>query len=184
MEQVHGGAVARVDRPSPRVPGVDALVTTAHDLALVVLTADCVPILLADPGRGVGAVHAGRRGVEENVVGAAVAALTAATGSGPERVHAAVGPAIGGCCYELPRECADAVAAAVPMPASTTSWGTPSLELRGAAELQLRAAGVRAITRAGGCTRCDQDRWFSHRATARGAAPGRNASAIVRRSAA
>ncbi len=76
MAQVHGGEVAVVgaadrgrgaDDHALAVPGVDALVTREPGVALAVLAADCVPVLLVDPGRGVGAVHAGRRGVVAGV---------------------------------------------------------------------------------------------------------------------
>lgn len=182
MEQVHGKAVGRVGRADRgrRVAGVDALVTTEDDVALVVLTADCVPILLLDPGRGAGAVHAGRRGVAAGIVPAAVAALTEATGSPPSRLTALTGPAIGGCCYEVPATLAEEVAGVVPAARAETSWGTPSLDLPAAVEAALDACGVGKITRAPECTHCTGARWFSHRAVAQGAPEGRNASVIVR----
>ncbi|MGH8908019.1 MAG: polyphenol oxidase family protein [Egibacteraceae bacterium] len=190
MEQVHGGRAARVGRAdrgrgaagrASAIAGVDALVTTDSSVALTVLTADCVPVLLLAPGRGVGAVHAGRRGVQAAVVVTAVAALTRATGSCASRLSALIGPAIGGCCYEVPAALADEVTAVVPAAAATTRWGTPSLDLATAVESQLRDCGVEMVTRADACTRCGSQRWFSHRATADGAPEGRNASVIVRR---
>lgn len=190
MRQVHGGAVARVGRAeagrgardhAEAVPGVDGLVTTAEDVGLVVLVADCVPLLLAAPRAGVAAVHAGRYGVARNVTGTAVALLGAATGAAPGDLAAVVGPAIGACCYEVPDQLADDIAAAAPAARSETTWGTASLDLPAAVLAQLHAAGVRAVARAGGCTRCDPATWFSHRATtAQQAAAGRQAG-IVRR---
>jgi YfiH family protein len=191
MEQVHGPAVARVshgDRgrgasdQACAFPGVDALVTTDVDVALVVLTADCVPVLLLDPGRGVAAVHAGRRGVASGVTRAAVAALTAATGSPPCRLSALIGPAICGCCYELPADLVDEIAAAEPVARALTSWGTPSLDLPAAVRAQLHTAGVGHIVRVPACTRCDLDLWFSHRAAYQvpDTPPGRNAAVICR----
>lgn len=182
MEQRHGAGVARVGRAErgrglddhdDAVPGVDALVTGDAGVALVVMVADCVPVLLVDPGMGVGAVHAGRGGVVAGVVGAAVAALS----DDPGRVVAALGPAIGGCCYEVPGDLADAVAADVPDARATTTWGTPALDLPAAVVAQLEAAGVRRIERHGACTRCHADRWFSHRADPRG---GRQAGVVAR----
>lgn len=192
MEQVHSGAVARVGRAdrgrgtadrASAVPGVDALVTTDEDVALVILTADCVPVLLCDPGRGIGAVHAGRRGVEAGVVGAAVIALAAATGSPPSRLVALVGPAIGGCCYEVPLALADEIAAVAPGARVTTRWGTPGLDLPAAVRGQLQAEAVGLVSHVSGCTRCEPDRWFSHRAATAvpGSSPGRNASVVCRR---
>ncbi len=86
----------------------DALVSTGP-VGLGVLVADCVPVLLADPGaRVVGAVHAGRRGVVAGVVTAAVRALRAA---GATHLRAVVGPAICGACYEVPAALRDEVEA-------------------------------------------------------------------------
>jgi YfiH family protein len=151
-------------------------------VALVVLTADCVPVLLLDPGKGVAAAHAGRRGVQTNVTGAAVKALTEATGSPPVHFRALIGPAISGCCYEVPAALADEVANTEPVARAVTSWGTPSLNLPVAVQAQLYAAGVRRIARAHACTRCQPDRWFSYRAACQlpGTPPGRNAAVICR----
>ncbi len=185
MEQVHGRDVAVVGGEhggrgvtdhADAIKGVDALVTFDTDLALVVMVADCVPVLLVDPGRGVAAVHAGRQGVQLGVVGAAVAALAP---TAPESVRAVVGPAIGGCCYEVPASLTEEVAGAVPEAAATTSWGTSSLDLPAGVRAQLRAAGVGSIAEAGSCTHCHPDRWFSHRADP---GQGRQAGVVVRRS--
>lgn len=191
MEQVHGSAVARVghgDRgrgaadQACAIPGVDALVTTDVDVALVVLSADCVPVLLLDPGKGVAVAHAGRRGVQTGVTRAVAEALASATGSPPARLHALIGPAISGCCYEVPAALADEVAAAEPAAHAVTSWGTPSLDLPAAVWAQLQAAGVTRIACLDACTRCERDRWFSHRAACQvpGTPPGRNAAVICR----
>ena len=187
MQQVHGGQVAGVTAadagrgahtPDSAVPGVDGIVTSEENLALVVLAADCVPVVLVDPGCAVAAVHAGRGGVVAGVVPAAVSAL-APRGAGD--VVALVGPAIGGCCYEVEPALARSVAAPVPAAAATTTWGTPSLDLPAAVVAQLQAAGVARIERAGGCTRCSGSAWFSHRAATAGAAPaGRQAGIVVR----
>ena len=187
MQQVHGGEVAAVTAADAgrgahsadsAVPGVDALVTSDDDLALVVLAADCVPVVLIDPGKAVGAVHAGRGGVVAGVVQAAVSALALENRG---NVVALVGPAIGGCCYEVEEALAAQVASQVPTAAATTSWGTPSLDLPAAVTAQLQAAGVARIERVGACTRCSPNTWFSHRATTAGTAPaGRQAGIVVR----
>jgi YfiH family protein len=186
MQQVHGGAVATVGAahagsgatdPAAAVPAVDALVTTAAGVALAVLVADCVPVVLVDPGHAVGVVHAGRGGVLADVVPSAVRAL-AGDASG---VVALVGPAIGGCCYEVPAAMAAEVTGAHPAAAATTTWGTPSLDLRAAVVAQLQAAGVARVQQVGSCTRCTPDTWFSHRAAQAGVAPhGRQAAVVVR----
>lgn len=188
MEQVHGNAVATVDPATDgaggderTVAGVDGLVTRGADTALVVLVADCVPLLLAVPGRAVGAVHAGRRGVAAGIVPRAVSTLVRAADAGAGDVTAVVGPAIGGCCYEVPDDVAAAVVAVAPSARTTTRRGTGSVDLPTAVDAQLRAAGVTRVVRAGRCTACDPTRSFSHRAAVAGvASPGRQAAAIVR----
>lgn len=189
-QQIHGARVAHVgsrdrgrgaDHDNGGVPDTDALITTDPGVAVCVQVADCVPVALAvdgphdeGGGRGVGAVHAGRAGVQAGVVGAAVAALAEATGVRPGDLAALVGPAIGGCCYEVPAELAVEVGTVVPAARATSQWGTPALDLPAAVRSQLRAAGVDRVTAVGSCTRCDHDRWYSHRAwTAGRAAPGR-----------
>lgn len=185
MQQAHGAGVAVVGRAErgrglthdqEPIPGVDALVTHDVDVALVVLVADCVPLLLVDPGRAVAAVHAGRRGIAAGVVGACVTVL----GDDPGRVVAVLGPAIGGCCYEVPAELADAVADTVPASRARTRWGSPALDLPAAVAEQLAVAGVGAVRQTGSCTRCHRDRWFSHRGDAP-AARGRQAGVVCRR---
>jgi polyphenol oxidase len=166
LHQVHGAEVAVVDEATPpgaELPGADAAVTALPDRVLTVQTADCVPVLLAGP-TAVGVAHAGRAGVEHGVIPAVLAALTG-LGSPPPSLRVALGPAIGGCCYEVPEPMRDAVAAVTPSAAATTTWGTPALDLPAACEEQLHEAGVPEVRRVDGCTRCDADRrWFSHRA--------------------
>lgn len=170
MQQVHGAEVGTIRSSTPvgaQVRGVDALVTTEPDRPLLVQVADCVPILLAADD-AVGAVHAGRRGVVLGVVDAALAALER-LGVGAAQVRAAIGPAIGGCCYELPLDERDRSLASLPdvvatAATATTDWGNPSLDLGAAAAAQLAAAGATVVGRIETCTRCDPDaRWFSHR---------------------
>ncbi|MEX0658393.1 MAG: polyphenol oxidase family protein [Egibacteraceae bacterium] len=184
MEQVHGAGVAEVGtrdrgrglhRPGEAVRGVDALVTRDVGVALVVLVADCVPVLVVDPGRAVAAVHAGRRGIAEGVVPACVETI----GEDPAHLVAVLGPAIGPCCYEVPAELADAVAEVVPVARAQTRWGSPSLDLHAAVVDQLARAGVGTVRATAGCTRCRGDRWFSHRGDAP-ADRGRQAGIVCR----
>ncbi|MBC7290123.1 MAG: polyphenol oxidase family protein [Actinotalea sp.] len=182
--QVHGAHVHLVAGDGPPAPlgatdgdeepdvvaVADALVTTRSDVALGVVVADCVPVLLADPvGRVVGVAHAGRRGLVDGVVGATVAAMVRA-GAAPGRVRALVGPAACGRCYEVPAVMRDEVAHAVPGTASTTSWGTPSLDLPAGVAHELLRAGVGEVVRHGGCT-IEDGAWFSHRAATGGRLP-------------
>lgn len=129
MNQVHGRDVAVVDGPwgdAPAdVPAVDAVVTSRRGLPLAVLTADCTPVLLADPAAGVvAAAHAGRPGLVAGVVPAAVEAMIE-LGAEPSGITAYTGPAVCGRCYEVPEQMRAEVAAAVPASWSETSWGTP-----------------------------------------------------------
>jgi len=161
MSQVHGATVAVVLDASD-APEADAIITTTPGLALAVAVADCVPILAHELTSGaVAAIHAGRRGVEAGVVGAAIAALRGAA-PGDAVIEASVGPAICGACYEVPLEMREAVALVVPQARATSAWGTPSLDLGAAVEAQLRAAGVERVHRVGGCTRESPD-LYSHR---------------------
>jgi len=175
-EQVHGNQVALLDAVPPAPPVADAMVTTTPGLALVVMVADCVPVLLADAAAGVVAVaHAGRKGVELGVVGAAVRAMRTC-GADVERLQVWLGPSIGGCCYEVPADMAAAVEAAAPGSACRTTAGTPGLDLRAGLEAQLAALGVTRVGRVGGCTAQTAD-LFSYR---RDATTGRFAGVIWR----
>lgn len=171
MHQVHGREVAVVDGPwpvapagsvPPAVPAVDALVTGRRGLALAVLTADCVPVLLADPAAGIAAAaHAGRPGLVAGVVPAAVEAMVA-RGADPSRITARTGPAVCGRCYEVPAAMRDEVAAAVPESWAETSWGTPAVDVVSGVHAQLAALGIRDRGRSDFCTRESGDH-FSYR---------------------
>lgn len=150
MEQVHGRTVAVVDTGGP-VPATDALVTAEPGLAVVVLVADCVPVLLADPvARVVGAVHAGRVGAGVGVLSAAVEAM-ARLGARTERMQVLLGPSACGQCYEVPAQMQAEVAAHLPGSACQTHRGTAGLDLRAGLWRQLVDAGV---TRIGVDPRC------------------------------
>jgi len=113
-EQVHSNQVALLDAPPATPPAVDAWSPPRPGLALVVMVADCVPVLLADAATGVVAVaHAGRKGLELGVVPAAVRAMVTC-GADVERLQVWLGPSIGGCCYEVPADMQAAVDAAAP----------------------------------------------------------------------
>ncbi|MDP9022106.1 MAG: polyphenol oxidase family protein [Actinomycetota bacterium] len=182
MQQVHGADVGVVDAdtaPGAELRGVDALVTAEPDRALTVQVADCVPLLLGSSAGPVAAVHAGRRGVVANVVEASLEALDR-LGASPRTLRAAIGPAIGGCCYEVPLALQRDVTEREPAAEATTTWGTPSLHLPGAVAATLRRSGVEIVDDWLGCTHCDPSaRWFSYRADRRA---GRQAGIVVRHS--
>ncbi|MGW2209000.1 peptidoglycan editing factor PgeF [Streptomyces sp. NPDC001781] len=164
MNQVHGAGVAVVDEPwgERPVPEVDAIVTARRRLALAVLTADCVPVLLADPVAGVvAAAHAGRPGMLAGVVPAAVRAMTE-LGAEPGRIVARTGPAVCGRCYEVPEAMRAECAAAEPAVHAETSWGTPAVDVSAGVLAQLDRLGVRDRQQSPVCTR-ESDDHFSYR---------------------
>ncbi|MDF2257061.1 peptidoglycan editing factor PgeF [Streptomyces ferralitis] len=164
MNQVHGNDVAVVDTAwgDAPVPAVDAVVTARPGLALAVLTADCVPVLLADPVAGVvSAAHAGRPGLVAGVVPAAVEAMTR-LGARPERITAFTGPAVCGRCYEVPDEMREEVADVVPEARAETSWGTPSVDVTAGVHAQLARLGVSIREKSHICTLESADH-FSYR---------------------
>ncbi|GAB90391.1 peptidoglycan editing factor PgeF [Gordonia rhizosphera] len=175
MEQIHGRNVTVVEGPvGGAVPATDALVTTAPDLALAVLTADCVPVLLSDDEAGVIAgVHAGRIGARIGIIPATLAAMIE-LGARPERIGVLLGPAASGRNYEVPPAMQRDVEAHLPGSACVTAKGTTGLDLRAGIRRQLLAAGVAAVAADPRCT-IDDPELFSHR---RGAPTGRLASVI------
>ena len=155
-KQVHSGQVHQARPGLVGRPG-DGLWTEEPDLPVLAMTADCLPIALArvEGGRpGVAVLHAGWRGLLAGIVAEGVRALGG-------RVEAAVGPAIGPCCYEVGPEVAEPFAAAF---GPGVVLGR-NLDLRAAAERALRAAGVEQVERIGLCTSCNADLFFSHRRT-------------------
>jgi polyphenol oxidase len=163
MEQIHGRNAAIVEGPrSTAVEATDALVTAEPNLALVALIADCVPILLGDPGSGVvSAVHAGRVGARIGVLVSALKAMQEA-GARLDRVEALLGPAACGECYEVPPEMQADVEHHLPGSACKTRKGTTGLDLRAGLWEQLAAAGVAKIGVDPRCT-MESRELFSHR---------------------
>ncbi|MGA5700296.1 peptidoglycan editing factor PgeF [Peterkaempfera bronchialis] len=165
MNQVHGREVAEVTgrQADGTAPQVDALVTTRPGLALAVLTADCAPVLLADPVAGVvAAAHAGRPGLAAGVVPAAVEAMVR-LGARPERITAVTGATVCGHCYEVPAALRAEVAEAVPAAYATTGWGTPAVDVPGGVDAQLAEAGVTDRRRSPVCTRESADHYSYRR---------------------
>lgn len=172
MDQVHGRDVAAVAARAPAAspsilpagPTADAMVSRSASLAVMV--ADCVPVVFAgvcaDGAPVLGVAHAGRPGVEKGVIAATVAELRA---SGAASLKAWIGPSVCGRCYEVPDDMRAAVSAVEPAAYSTTSWGTPALDLPAAVAGRLAALGVPARN-VGVCT-LEDDAFFSHRRTVR-----------------
>jgi len=183
MRQVHGAAVCAVEPGKGEVGEADGMLTAAPGLALAVLTADCVPILIVAPAqRVVAAVHAGWRGTLSGIAACALRELRHRYDVDPANAHVALGPAIGGCCYEVARDIAAAL---------RERWGAMPDAIRSAAApekayVDLRAANVHVLTQAGvlpehivclgPCTRCRMEEYFSHRGA--GGPTGRQLSFI------
>jgi YfiH family protein len=150
----------------------DALHGEEPGLALSVITADCVPVLLASARRLL-AVHAGWRGLAAGILPAALSAA----GDGP--LAAWIGPTIGSCCYEVGPEVAREVAAASgPEVVLARPGGRPHLDLVAAALLQLERGGVAAARVLPLCTACHPDLLWSYRRD--GARAGRNMAFLWR----
>ncbi|MDT0346515.1 peptidoglycan editing factor PgeF [Streptomyces litchfieldiae] len=164
MNQVHGNEVVVADGPWPdgSPPEADGIVTARRGLALAVLTADCTPVLLADPVAGIaGAAHAGRPGLLAGVVPATVAAMRE-LGAEPHRIVARTGPTVCGDCYEVPERMRQEAEATVPGSASTTRWGTPAIDIPRGVREQLTGAGITDIELSPVCTLESADH-FSYR---------------------
>lgn len=182
LTQVHGARVVVAEEatgPRGTLGEADGVVTTVPGLVLAVRTADCVPVLFAAPG-GVGAAHAGWRGLVAGVLQETVERLCEATGCAPSEIQAAVGPHAGPAAYEVGDE---VVAALVSVGlerervSQAGSRGRDHAKLGAAARDLLAAAGVTRVDDVGLCT-IDDPRFFSHRRD--GAGTGRQAGVIVR----
>ena len=155
--QVHGTQVVTAD-PALELPEADAIVTAASGTTVGVVTADCVPLMLVAPReRVVAAVHAGWRGAAAGIVERALTYLRDGFGVEPASVQAAIGPAIGACCYEVGPEVRAAfrqVSGDTTAVAWTRRDDRDVLDLRRAVQALLEAAGVRDVAILGPCTRC------------------------------
>jgi YfiH family protein len=172
--QVHGADVLSPEQPGvthyagrstgAAFPPGDALVSASADVILTVRTADCVPILLVAPRpRAVAAIHAGWRGTVDGVIAAAIRALADRYAARPDEIQAAIGPAIGGCCYEFGAEHLakftrtfgpEVEESWQPAAPATRAAGRVMLDLRAVVKLALETSGVppQAVTVLGPCT--------------------------------
>lgn len=187
LNQVHGKAIHVVGSgqvKNPR-PAADGLVTTATGLALCIFTADCVPVLLADSDNGViGALHAGWRGTLAGIAASGIRAMER-QGARRESIRAALGPAIGPCCYEVDASVAKQFERRIPCARDHIRADErphkAHLDLRGIVTGQFIEAGLAsdAVQSVGPCTRCESEHYFSRRA-AGGSATGLQLSFITR----
>lgn len=174
VKQVHGDRVFVLDDPEVSADQTereeaDAMITHLKDKPIAVLTADCVPVILYDPERQVaGVVHAGRKGSQMNLVAKTISILSRVYGSHPGNVRMALGPAIGGCCYEVDEPCIEPFRKNYPEWERFVTGRSPGrymLDLLKANEADAVRAGVlkEHIHHSGECTSCNNDRWYSYR---------------------
>ena len=169
MSQVHGDTVVVLDQLPAEVPVADALITGNPDLALVVMVADCIPLLLRSESL-VAAIHVGRAGLMNSVALKTVAKMREL---GAIKISGTIGPAICGDCYEVPQELHNQVTAAHPSASSKTKLGTLALDLPKSLVVALAAINV-PVEISAGCT-LEDDNYFSYR---RNQVTGRQAGVI------
>jgi YfiH family protein len=171
VNQVHGSSIYEVGDPGSGRPlrGYDAMITSAKGVAIGVLTADCVPILMYDPGSSsVASVHAGWAGTVKGIAGRTVTRMGEVYGTKPSDLLVAIGPSIGPCCYEVdekvigPLKDAQSGWSEMAAPARKGRW---MLDLWETNRRIMIDAGVRPenVTVMSLCTACNQDKFFSHR---------------------
>ena len=187
LRQVHGNHVVSLTATDAPVsvkgtPG-DGLLTDRPGLPLAVITADCFPVLLVAPTvPAIGVVHAGRRGTAAGITREAVKQLCDRFGARPESLYIAIGPGIGGCCYEVDAGSARPFRARFPDQEGVIRPSRPGhvyLDLQRANLVQLHAAGVPStrIWAANLCTACHPEWFYSWRRD--GAQTGRMLNVIM-----
>ncbi|MDQ5984667.1 MAG: Polyphenol oxidase [Syntrophus sp. SKADARSKE-3] len=174
LRQVHGDGILVLDRPLPMAPAAadlcepppyDAVITDQPGLALCIKTADCVPIFLVDPvNRVIANVHAGWKGTALGIARRVVTAMTERFGSKPGLILAAIGPAIGPCCYEVDEPVIRAMGQGMGCRPSLTHdrWmlDLPLINRHLLCEAGLAGEHISSVNL---CTSCRKDLFFSHR---------------------
>lgn len=157
--QVHGVQVmtAGPGRGWTQVEDTDGWVTTSPGVLLAVTIADCIPVYLAAPRRGIALLHAGWRGVAGGILDRGLERLSAVSGVDPTDIVMHCGVGICGSCYEVGSEVM--LACGLP-PAGSGPW---HLDLRDRLVHQARRLGVRRVTASGWCSAHDRPRFYSHR---------------------
>lgn len=168
LTQTHSANVVTLTAPFTDRPRADAMVTATPGLALAVLTADCQPVLFADPkAEVIGAAHAGWRGAKDGVLAATLDAMEA-LGATRANITAVIGPTISQAAYEVGPEFFDAFIADGPENARFFAQGSGDrllFDLPAFGLHQLRDAGVGHAEWTGHCTYSDADRFYSFRRT-------------------
>jgi YfiH family protein len=181
LRQVHSNRTVVVEHPNlvwpvDAIPEADGMMTQASGLLLGIQTADCIPVLLVDvANRVVAGFHAGWRGTVRRIVELGVRRMRLEFGSKPDNMLAAIGPGIGACCYAVGGEVQAKFGESFEYGADLfhlVEGNDPQgprfhLDLREANRRQLLDAGLpeQAISLVGGCTSCEPELYFSHRAS-------------------
>ena len=161
MNQTHGNNVVIVDENSPKIiDDCDAIITNTKNLPLMVMVADCIPILLFDEKVGViAAIHAGRNSTFLEIAKKTADIFIEKFSSKPENISAILGPSIQKCCYEVNEELANIV---------KNSFGKEfvkqnHIDLQGINKKQLNSLGIKNIEISTICTKCSDKPYFSYR---------------------
>jgi polyphenol oxidase len=159
--QVHGTEVRTVDAAGGwlQIEGVDGWVTTSAGVLLTVTVADCIPVYLVVPRRGIALLHAGWRGTAGGILAQGARALAGAAGSNSSEMIMHCGVGICGECYEVGSE----VITGCGLPADGT--GPWHVDLRGVLAEQAGALGIRTVTRSTRCSAHERPTFYSHRAS-------------------
>jgi YfiH family protein len=185
LRQVHSNRVHIIEDISAQwnLAEGDAIATRVESIALAVKTADCLPVLIADPANNaIAAAHSGWRGTLSRILLCTIREMQWAFGSDPSQLLAAIGPGIRACCFEVGRDVADLFKNEYPGCCSanvTAGHGKKYLlDLGKVLDMQMNLAGIRPENRydLGACTCCNTHEFFSHRAE--GPAAGRMMSVI------
>jgi YfiH family protein len=163
LRQIHSDIVVIAEHTGCLAEG-DALVTNRPGITLSIRTADCLPILMADPThRAVAAVHAGWRGAALGIVPKTVRAMTERFGTRPEDLVVAIGPGIGACCFEVGPEVAVQFQQWFPERADLASHTKVDLVETISRQLRRNGVAVRHLATANLCTVCDASVFHSYR---------------------
>jgi len=173
--QVHGTSIRIITQDDrcglfqPSDHQADGLITNSANVALMVFTADCVPILLHDPVKEViGAVHAGWRSAVADIVGKAVSKMQSEFDCSPADIKAAIGPCISKCCFETDADVSGAVREALPSYYDlcvSPNENKFMIDLKEINKIMLSNAGIINISISTECTSCLSDKYWSHRKT-------------------
>lgn len=161
MEQTHGNNVYIIKQDSPLlINDCDALITNIPNITLMVMVADCIPILLSDEKKGViAAIHAGRNSTFLKIASKTASMMIEEFGCYPKDIKATLGPSIGVCCYEVSLELANIV---------KESFGKEfvkgrNIDLQAINRMLLNELGITHITQSPICTKCSNANYYSYR---------------------